>query len=98
MTSQNERNVLAKQRVHELAKELGLTNKECMDICDALGYGVKSHSSSLDDAYADGVRRRAKRDGLIREQQPEEPETVKKAPAKKAAAKKAPAKKAPAKK
>ena len=89
---------MAKQRVHELAKELGLTNKECMDICDALGYGVKSHSSSLDDAYADGVRRRAKRDGLIREQQPEEPETVKKAPAKKAAAKKAPAKKAPAKK
>ena len=98
ITSQNERNVLAKQRVHELAKELGLTNKECMDICDALGYGVKSHSSSLDDAYADGVRRRAKRDGLIREQQPEEPEPVKKAPAKKAAAKKAPAKKAAAKK
>ena len=98
ITSQNERNVLAKQRVHELAKELGLTNKECMDICDALGYGVKSHSSSLDDAYADGVRRRAKRDGLIREQQPEEPEPVKKAPAKKAPAKNAPAKKAPAKK
>ncbi|MEX0766923.1 MAG: GTP-binding protein, partial [Microthrixaceae bacterium] len=66
-----------------------------MDICDALGYGVKSHSSSLDDAYADGVRRRAKRDGLIREQQPEEPAAVKKAPAKKAPAKKAPAKKVP---
>ena len=98
ITSQNERNVLAKQRVHELAKELGLTNKECMDICDALGYGVKSHSSSLDDAYADGVRRRAKRDGLIREQQPEDPAATKKAAAKKAPATKAPAKKAVAKK
>jgi len=97
-TSLNERNVLAKQRVHELAKELGLTNKECIDICNALGYGVKSHSSSLDGAYADGVRRKATRDGLVREQQPEEPAPEKKVPAKKAAAKKAPAKKAPAKK
>src|SRR5690349_15596115 len=83
----NERNVLAKLRVYELAKELGLTNKECIDLCNALGYGVKSHSSSLDGAYADQVRRKAQREGLIREQQPEEP--AKKAPAKKAAVKKA---------
>ena len=69
----NERNVLAKLRVYELAKELGLTNKECIDLCNALGYGVKSHSSSLDSAYADQVRRKAQREGLIRDQQPEEP-------------------------
>ena len=50
LISRNERNVLAKQRVYELAKELGLTNKECIDLCNALGYGVKSHSSSLDGA------------------------------------------------
>ncbi len=79
------RNVLAKLRVYELAKELGLTNKECIDLCNALGYGVKSHSSSLEPAYADQVRRKAEREGLIRDQQPED--TSKKKSTKKAAAK-----------
>jgi translation initiation factor IF-2 len=87
----------AKIRVYELARELGLTNKETLDLCDALGIGVKSHSSSVVDAQADRVRRKAEREGLIRDEQPEEP-TAKKAPAKKAPAKKAPAKKATAKK
>ncbi|MFZ4516791.1 MAG: translation initiation factor IF-2 [Microthrixaceae bacterium] len=80
---------MAKLRVYELAKELGLTNKECIDLCNALGYGVKSHSSSLDGAYADQVRRKAEREGLIRDEQPAEEKpakkTAKKAPAKKAA-------------
>ena len=62
-----------KIRVHELAKELGLTNKEALDLAIALGIGVKSHSSSIEEAQADRVRRRAERDGLIRDQQPEEP-------------------------
>jgi translation initiation factor IF-2 len=87
----------AKIRVYELARELGLTNKETLDLCDALGIGVKSHSSSVVDAQADRVRRKAEREGLIRDEQPEEP-TAKKAPAKKAPAKKAPAEKAPAEK
>ena len=81
-------------RVYELARELGLTNKETLDLCVALGIGVKSHSSSVVEAQADRVRRKAEREGLVRDVQPEEPE----APAKKAAAKKAPAKKAAAKK
>ena len=84
-----------KKRVYELAKELGMTNKECLDLCLDMGYAVKSHSSSLDEAYADQVRRKAHKEGLTRDEQPEEP---KKAPAKKAAVKKAPAKKAPVKK
>ncbi len=67
--------------MYELAKELGLTNKECIELCNALGYGVKSHSSSLDGAYADQVRRKAKREGLIRDQQPEDEKTKKKASA-----------------
>jgi translation initiation factor IF-2 len=79
-----------KLRVHELAKELGLTNKECLDLCLDLGIGVKTHSSSIIDAQADRVRRKAEREGLIRDQQPEEPKPAKKA------AKKAPAKKAAA--
>jgi len=88
---------VAKIRVYELAKELGLTNKECLDICGSLHYGVKSHSSGLEEAQADRVRKRAKDEGLIRPQQPEVPKKVaKKAPAKKAPATTAPAKKAAA--
>ena len=93
-------------RVYELARELGLTNKETLDLCDALGIGVKSHSSSVVEPQADRVRRKAEREGLIRDVQPEEPEaekpvsktakakaatkSTKKAPAKKAAPEKAP--------
>src|SRR5690606_18959229 len=80
----------AKIRVHELAKELGLTNKETLDLALDLGIGVKTHSSSIEDAQADRVRRKAEREGLVRDEQPEEPAAPKKA------AKKAPAKKAAA--
>ena len=56
-----------------------------------MGVPVKAISSTMEDAQADRVRRRAERDGLVRDAQPEEEK-----PAKKAAAKKAPAKKAAA--
>jgi translation initiation factor IF-2 len=95
----------AKIRVHELAKELGLTNKECLDLCLALGIGVKTHSSGIEEAQADRVRRRAQRDGLVRDRQPEAPSrkpagdvAAESADGDKAAAKKAPARKATAKK
>ncbi len=74
-----------KIRVYELGRELGLTNKEALDLCLALGIGVKSHSSSIEDAQADRVRRKADAEGLRRSVQPEEapPEKPqKKAPAK----------------
>ena len=71
-------------RLHELAKELGMTNKETLDLSVALGIGVKSHSSSIEDPQADRVRRKAERDGLTRAEQPPEPEKPKKAVAKKA--------------
>jgi predicted RNA-binding protein YlxR (DUF448 family) len=69
-------------RLHELAKELGMTNKETLDLSVALGIGVKSHSSSIEEPQADRVRRRAQRDGLTRDVQPEEPEKPRKAVAK----------------
>jgi translation initiation factor IF-2 len=59
-----------KIRVYELARELGLTNKEALDLSLSLGIGVKSHSSSIEDAQADRVRRKAEREGLIRAVQP----------------------------
>ena len=72
-----------------------MTNDETLALCDALGIGVKSHSSSVQIAQADRVRRKAEREGLVREEQPLEPGDEKKAPAKKKAPvkKKAPAKK-----
>jgi len=83
-----------KIRIHELAKELGMTNQEVLDLCGKLGVAAKGPSSSLQEAYADMVTRRAQRDELTRDEQPEEPKPVKKTAAKKkAAAKKAPAKK-----
>ncbi len=92
-SSKREHQVPGKVRVYELARELGLTNKETLDLCESLGIGVKSHSSSVVEAQADRVRRKAEREGLVRDEQPEEP---KKAPSKKA--KKAPAKKVSSKK
>ncbi len=62
-------------RVYELARELGMENKEVLDLCEVLGIGVKSHSSGIVEAQGDRVRRRAAKEGLIREVVPEpEPE------------------------
>ncbi len=72
-------------RVYELARELGLSNKETLDLCAALGIGVKSHSSSIEDAQADRVRRKAEAEGLKRDVQPEEPPKKAKKAAKAAA-------------
>ena len=81
-----------KIRVYELAHELGLTNKEALDLCLSLGMGVKSHSSSIEDAQADRARRKADREGLRRPVQPEEPAAPAKAPAAAKSASKAAAK------
>ena len=64
-------------RVYELARELGLSNKEALDLCERLRIGVKSHSSSIEDPQADRVRRLADSEGLRRPTQPDaEPEPV----------------------
>jgi translation initiation factor IF-2 len=75
-----------KIRVYELGRELGLTNKEALDLCLALGIGVKSHSSSIEEAQADRVRRKADAEGLRRPVQPEEPPAPAKQPAARPAA------------
>ena len=50
-----------------------MTNAEVLDLCATLGVAAKGPSSSLAEAYADMVTRRAERDGLTRAEQPEEP-------------------------
>jgi translation initiation factor IF-2 len=47
---------MAKPRVHEVAKELGLTSKEVLAHLEKIGQPVKSHSSTIEEALADRVR------------------------------------------
>lgn len=63
----------ARVRVYELARELGLTNNELIELLIKEGIDAKSHSSSIDEEYADLVRdhvlaeRRSKNKELERE-------------------------------
>src|SRR6516225_11432821 len=70
-TKDKETHLAKKIRVYELARELGLTNKEALDLALSLGIGVKSHSSSIEDAQADRVRRKADAEGMRRPASPE---------------------------
>src|SRR3974390_1750448 len=78
-TKDKETHLPKKIRVYELAKELGLTNKEGLELALSLGIGVKSHSSSIEDAQADRVRRKADAEGLRRRATPGDPAGAKSA-------------------
>jgi len=79
---------LAKKiRIYELARELGLSNEECLELCTELKIGVKSHSSSIEDPMADRVRRLADSKGIRREPIVDEAPPPKKAPEKRGAEK-----------
>ena len=54
-------------RVYELARQLGMTNAEVIELCGSLGVDVKSHSSGMVEAQADRVRRKAESEGLTSE-------------------------------
>ena len=45
-------------RVYELARELGLPNKEMLDLLQAEGIEVRSHASTMEPEFADLVRER----------------------------------------
>jgi len=60
----------AKVRVYELARELDITNKEVIALCGSLGVDAKSHSSSLVEAQADRVRKKAEADGIVGKKSP----------------------------
>jgi translation initiation factor IF-2 len=46
-----------KMRVYELAKKLGITNTQVLDILEKLGVTVKSHSSTVEDDTVGNVER-----------------------------------------
>jgi translation initiation factor IF-2 len=48
---------MSKKRVYELAKELGMDNKDLIARLAKIGIAVKSHSSTLEDADLDRIRR-----------------------------------------
>lgn len=54
--------LLGKIKIHEIAKEVGLTSKEIIKIANDLGIGVTSHLSAVDDSQAEQIKQKA-RDG-----------------------------------
>ena len=55
---------MAKIRVHELAKELGIPSKDMVLILQNLGLNVKNHMSTMEDSQANWVRNRLKNDTI----------------------------------
>jgi translation initiation factor IF-2 len=47
---------MAKPRVHEVAKELGLSSKEVLAHLESIGEAAKSHSSTIDEEVAERVK------------------------------------------
>ncbi|WP_027891647.1 translation initiation factor IF-2 [Calidithermus chliarophilus] len=47
---------MAKVRIYQLAKELGMTNEELLEILDNMGVEYKSHASTLEDETAAAVK------------------------------------------
>ncbi len=75
-----------KIKVSELAKSLGMTNAEMLELCKANNVAAKTPQSTLVEAFVPMLKRKAKAAGLVREVAPvEEEKPVKKAAVKKAA-------------
>src|SRR4030067_1816671 len=48
---------MAKIRIHDLAKELGLENKDVIAKCKQLGFGDESTSHGIENSEADSIRK-----------------------------------------
>ncbi|MGA1031199.1 MAG: translation initiation factor IF-2 N-terminal domain-containing protein, partial [Ilumatobacteraceae bacterium] len=68
-------------RVSTLAKELGMTSKQVIELCSTIGVGVVAAGSSMVEAQADRVRRHAEEKGLKGEPIVDKPKRAKKAAA-----------------
>lgn len=55
---------MSRVRVYELAKEAGLKSKELADKLIAMGYPIKSHSSTVDDDMAADIRKKIKENAV----------------------------------
>ena len=52
--------LMAKQRIYEIAKQLGLDNKVLVDKAKELGFNIKNHMSSLSDAEVNELKNKVK--------------------------------------
>ena len=48
---------MAKIKIHEIAKKIGLTSKEIIEKANELGINVKSHLSSIEDEQAEKIEK-----------------------------------------
>ena len=48
---------MAKVRVHEIAKDLGMTSKDMVDTLLNMGLDVKNHMSTLEESQANWVKK-----------------------------------------
>ena len=51
---------MGKIKIHELAKELKIGNKELIEIANKLGLGVTSHLNAIDEKDANRIRENVK--------------------------------------
>ena len=51
---------MGKIKIHEIAKEVGLTSKEVIKIANGLGIGVTSHLSAVDESQAESIKKKSK--------------------------------------
>ena len=47
---------MAKVRIYQLAKELGMETQELLELLDQMGVAYKSHASTLEEKDAEAVR------------------------------------------
>jgi translation initiation factor IF-2 len=67
---------MAKIRVHELAKEIGIPSKEMVDILQNLGMNVKNHMSTMEDTQAKWVKKRLSEKSLDADPDPPQPGNI----------------------
>lgn len=63
---------MAKIRIYQLAKELGMTNEELLELLDQMGVPYKSHASTLSEEDAEAVRELVKEQRGLQERLAEE--------------------------
>src|SRR5688572_16874158 len=69
---------MANPRVHEVAKELGLTSKEVLAHLDKIGEGVKSHASTITEDVAARLKADLSGNGAAADKAPAKKTTAKK--------------------
>ena len=69
---------MGKIKIHEIAKELGLTSKEILEKAQELGFEVKSHLSGVEEEQANQIRKLYKNIGKVKEEEPKKKKEIKK--------------------